>query len=214
MKSAGLTYGSEIWADATLVGDLFGKKVYNSVFIRTKDPRFAEPVAQFLSDPDKTGKIPLKAMTETAYFATLGETNRQFLFAIVFVAIIIGIGGIFGVMNTMFAAISQRTKDIGVLRLLGFARWQILVSFFLESMMIALMGGLVGLTLGALVDGATATSIVSSGQGGGGKSIVLRLTVDANTLAVAILYTLGMGAIGGLIPSLSAMRLRPLESLR
>ncbi len=213
MKSAGLTFGSEIWADATLVGDLFGKKVYNSIFIRTRDARFAEPVAKFLSDPDKTGKAAFKAMPEPEYYSILGSTNKQFLYAIIVVAIIIGIGGVFGVMNTMFAAISQRIKDIGVLRLLGFPRWQILVSFFLESLIIALLGGLVGAALGSLVDGIMATSIVSSGQGGG-KSIVLRLTVDANILAAAILYALGMGAIGGLIPSLSAMRLRPLESLR
>ena len=60
------------------------------------------------------------------------------------------IGGVFGVMNTMFAAISQRTKDIGVLRILGFARWQILVSFFLESLLLALIGGLLGCALGSL----------------------------------------------------------------
>ena len=82
------------------------------------------------------------------------------------------VGGVFGVMNTMFAAISQRIKDIGVLRILGFARWQILVSFFLESLVLALVGGLLGCALGSLADGWTATSIVCSGQGGG-KSVVL-----------------------------------------
>ena len=56
---------------------------------------------------------------------------------------IMAVGGVFGVMNTMFAAISQRTKDIGVLRILGFARWQILHSFLLETLMIALLGGLI-----------------------------------------------------------------------
>ncbi len=61
------------------------------------------------------------------------------------------IGGIFGVMNTMFAAIAQRTRDIGVLRILGFARWQILVSFFLESLLLALIGGLLGCAIGSIV---------------------------------------------------------------
>jgi len=118
------------------------------------------------------------------------------------------------VMNTMFAAISQRTKDIGMLRILGFARWQVLVSFFLETLVIALAGGLLGCALAYLFfDGATATSIVSSGQGGG-KTVVLKLIVDANTVAIGVLFTLIMGALGGLVPALSAMRLRPLESLR
>jgi ABC-type antimicrobial peptide transport system permease subunit len=117
-------------------------------------------------------------------------------------------------MNTMYAAISQRTKDIGVLRILGFRRGQILVSFLLESLLIALVGGLVGCALGYLFDGMSASSTLSSGPGGGGKSVMLRLVVDGNTLAAGLLFTLIMGALGGLVPSLSAMRLKPLESLR
>src|SRR5207249_12186862 len=108
-------------ADAALVGDSCGKKAYTTVFIRTKDAKFADPVAKYLSNPEKAGKgTTFKAMTEPDYYSALSATNRQFLFAILFVAVIIGVGGVFGVMNTMFAAISQRTKDIGVLRLLGF----------------------------------------------------------------------------------------------
>jgi ABC-type antimicrobial peptide transport system permease subunit len=100
-----------------------------------------------------------------------------------------------------------------VLRILGFRRWQILVSFFLESLAIALLGGLLGCALGYLVDGLTATSIVT-GSGGGGKTVILKLVVDLNILSAGLLFTLVMGAIGGLLPALSAMRLRPLESLR
>ena len=124
------------------------------------------------------------------------------------------IGGVFGVMNTMFAAISQRTKDIGVLRILGFARWQILVSFFLESLCLALLGGILGCALGSLANGLDATSTVGSSTGGSPKSVALKLIVDANTILAGMAFTLVMGAIGGLIPAWSAMRLRPLESLR
>src|SRR5207245_1526475 len=148
------------------------------------------------------------------YYSRLSQTNRQFLFAIVFVAIIMAVGGVFGVMNTMFAAISQRTKEIGVLRVLGYKRWQILASFLLESLAIALAGGLLGCAVGYLADGWTATSIVQGGQGGGGKSVVLRLVVDHEILMCGLLFTLVMGRLGGLIPALSAMRLRILESLR
>ena len=132
----------------------------------------------------------------------------------IIVALIMSLGGLFGVMNTMFAAISQRTKDIGVLRLLGFKRWQILVSFLLESMILALVGGAVGCLLGSLCDGFTANSIVTGGPGGGGKFVVLRLTVDASTIAMGMLLALAMGFFGGLIPSLGAMRLSALKALR
>ena len=123
------------------------------------------------------------------------------------------IGGVFGVMNTMFAAIAQRTKDIGVLRIVGFARWQVLVVFFLESLVLATIGGAMGCALGTVANGWTATSIVSSGAGPG-KTVILTLLVTADTLMVGMFLAIGMGALGGLIPAISAMRLRPLESMR
>ncbi|HEX4130256.1 MAG TPA: FtsX-like permease family protein, partial [Pirellulales bacterium] len=110
-------------------------------------------------------------------------------------------------------AIAGRTKDIGVLRIIGYRRGQILVSFLLESLLIAVVGGMIGAVLGYQADGLTATSIISSGQGGG-KFVVLRLVVDYDILATAALFTLVMGGLGGLVPALSAMRLEPLESLR
>jgi len=117
-------------------------------------------------------------------------------------------------MSTKFVAISQRTKDIGVLRILGFAPWQLLVSFFLEALLLAFLGGLAGCALGWLAIGWTASSIVSSGQGGGGKFVVLKLVVDHQILGVGMLFSLLMGAFGGLFPALSAMRLKPLDAVR
>ncbi|MFM9965645.1 MAG: ABC transporter permease [Planctomycetaceae bacterium] len=171
----------------------------------------AEMVKAYFNNDYK--KASVNAIVETDYFESLNQLNQQFLYAIVFVTIILSIGGVFGVMNTMFAAISQRIKDIGVLRLLGYRRRSILVCFLLESVLIAMIGGLMGVALGSLSDGWTASSIVGSGQGGG-KFVVLRLTVDAQVLAVGCLLSLLLGFVGGLIPSLSAMRLSALEALR
>ncbi len=151
---------------------------------------------------------------ETEYFQSLSSTNLQFLVAIIVVTLIMSLGGIFGVMNTMFASVSQRTKDIGVLRLLGYKRWQILVSFLLESLVLAFLGGLAGCALGWLADGWTANSVVSSGPGGGGKFVVLRVTIDTLVTLVGMLLAMAMGFLGGLIPSLSAMRLTALKALR
>jgi ABC-type antimicrobial peptide transport system permease subunit len=75
------------------------------------------------------------------------------------------------------------------------------------------VGGLLGCALGSVCQGWTASSIVSGGSGGG-KSVVLRLTVDANILLAGMLFSLTMGCLGGLLPALSAMRLKPLESVR
>lgn len=212
MKSSGSTFGSEIWAKRSLVGPMFGKEAYTSVVLRTANAETARQVADDLTKNFK--KAALQAEPETEYFSKLSETNRQFSFAIMFVAVLMAIGGVFGVMNTMFAAISGRTKDIGVLRIIGFARWQILVSFFLESLAISLAGGLLGCAIGFLSNGWTATSIVTGGQGGGGKFVVLELVVGMDTLLTGLLLALAMGALGGLLPAVSAMRQKPLESLR
>jgi ABC-type lipoprotein release transport system permease subunit len=213
MQSAGSTFGSEIWAKRGVVGPLFGKfPNYSSIVLRTRDASSARELADYLTKDFK--KTALNAQTESEYYSKLSETNRQFSVAIWFVTIVMAIGGVLGVMNTMFAAISQRTKDIGVMRIVGFANWHVLVSFLLESLVIGLIGGLIGAVLAyVLFDGWTATSIVSSGQGGG-KTVVLKLTVTLATVASGLLITLVMGRIGGLLPALSAMRLKPLESLR
>jgi putative ABC transport system permease protein len=211
MKSAATAYGSEVWAKRSVAGPLFGKDQITCLAVRTRDKQAAADLAEDLS---KNFRPAVRAEPESVYYSRLSESNQQFSFAILIVAGFMGIGGIFGVMNTMFAAISQRTKDIGVLRILGYARWQILVSFLVETLVIALAGGLLGLTIGYfLADGRTATSIVSGGPGSG-KMVILRLVVDADTLAFGVLFTFVMGALGGLVPSVSAMRLRPLDSLR
>jgi hypothetical protein len=211
LQSAGSTFDSEVWAKRQLVGPLFGKTNYSTLVVRTADAESARQVAKELTTNFK--KAAVQAQTEAEYYDKLNATNLQFLVISIVVTVVLAVGGIFGVMNTMFAAISARTKDIGVLRLLGFARRQILVSFLLESLVLALVGGLLGCALGCLANGWSASSTIG-GSGGGGKSVVLKLVVDANILAAGLLLTLIMGGLGGLLPALSAMRLKPLESLR
>lgn len=211
LDSEGSTFDSEIWGKQQVVGEQFGKQSsYSSFVVRAAGPEQAKELAETLKD---LKEVALNALVETEYFASLGETGKTMLYAIIFVALFMAIGGVFGVMNTMFAAISQRTKDIGVLRILGYARRQILVSFLLESLVIALLGGLLGCAMGMVADGWTAKSIMSGGPGSG-KFVVLRLVVSRDILAAGLLLSLGMGALGGLLPAISAMRLRALESLR
>ena len=211
LDSGGSTFNSEIWAKRSLVASLFGKDTYTSLVVRTADEAAAQQLQQYFAKEYK--RTPVQAEVETAYYASLSNTNKQFLYAIVFVTVVMSLGGTFGVMNTMFAAISQRTTDIGVLRLLGYSRWQLLRSFLLESLLIAALGGLLGCAIGSLADGLSATSLVSNGPGGG-KSVVLRLAVDLRILGAGMLLALTMGVLGGVLPSLAAMRTRPLQALR
>lgn len=210
MKSAGSTFDSEVWGKRSLVGPMFGKETYSTLVARTTSAENAIRLRDYFNRDFKQAAV--NAQIETDYFASLSETNRQFLFSIAFVTVVLAIGGAMGIMNTMFAAISQRTQDIGVLRLLGFRRHQILVAFLTESLMIALLGGILGVGLGSLAHGWTANSVV--GGQGGGKFVVLRLVVDADTIAVGLLLTVATGLLGGLLPALRAMRMSPLQALR
>jgi putative ABC transport system permease protein len=212
MRGGETTFGSEVWAKRQKVGEIFNKEnLYTSIVLRAESPARAKELAERLSRDFK--KSAVSAQTEPDYFAQMAEASQELLGSIYFVAGIMALGGVFGVMNTMFAAIRQRTTDIGLLRILGFARWQVLVSFLLESLLIAALGGLVGCVLGYLVNGVTAYSVVAT-SGGGAKRVSFQMVVDANTLSAAVLFTLVMGLLGGLLPALSAMRLKPLESLR
>ncbi len=215
MRTRGTTYGSEIWTgnenpvvQATGKGDKF-----TTLVLRMADDSddSAKAMAYFLSEVYEAAK--LKAFSEPEYYKELTKTNEQFLTAIVMMAVIMAVGGIFGVMNTMFASIAARIKEVGVLRILGFKRWQILISFMIESLAIALVGGLLGCLLGYLANGFEAASTLSGGQGGG-KSVTLTMQVDFQIIATGLLFTLVMGRLGGLVPALSAMRMEILDSLR
>jgi ABC-type antimicrobial peptide transport system permease subunit len=212
LRGAETTFGSEVWAKRLIVGEVFNKKDrYTAVVVRADSPAGARELAERLSRDFKHAAV--SAQTEPDYFTKMADANQELLASIYFVSAIMALGGVFGVMNTMFAAIRQRTKDIGMLRTLGFARWQILVSFLVESLLIAALGGLFGCALGYLANGVTTNSVVGT-NGGGMKRVAFRMVVDDTALAAAVLFTLVMGLVGGLLPAWSAMRLKPLEALR
>ena len=131
------------------------------------------------------------------------------------------LGLLFAIEGLLFAAFPAMTKramaqvletPLGVLRIIGYSRWQVLTSFFMESLALAIIGGVIGCAVGSLCHGYSASSIMSSG--GGGKSVILRMVVDWRILALGMGFSLFMGCVGGLIPAISAMRLKALDSLR
>jgi ABC-type antimicrobial peptide transport system permease subunit len=193
MKSAGSTFDSEVWALRSLVAPLFGKNTYTSLVLRAENIRAARGLKKFFNDEFK--KAAVQAQLETEYFASLSKTNEQFLYAIVGVAAIMAVGGAFGVTNTMLAAVAQRSKDIGVLRILGYSRWQVQLCFLVESLLIALAGGAIGCQ-------------------GGGKTVILKLIVDSEIVLRCMALSVVMGLIGGLYPALTTLRLRPLDIIR
>jgi hypothetical protein len=215
MKSAGTTFGSEVWCSVNNpVVQSSGKgNKFTTLVLRASENTEAASRAMAYHLQNRYEQAKLKAYSEPAYYQELTKTNESFLSWIVLLAVVMAVGGVFGVMNTMFASIAARIKEVGVLRILGFKRWQILISFMLESLAIAFVGGLLGCALGYFANGFEASSTLSGGQGGG-KSVALKMIVDYQTIAAGLLFTLVMGRLGGLVPALSAMRMEILDSLR
>jgi ABC-type lipoprotein release transport system permease subunit len=217
MASGGSPFNSEIWAKREEVGRYFGKdnaetqqSFFTSITVTTPNHATARQVAAYLRN---LNEIKVHALPERDYYEELSKSNQMFHGTALVIALFMAVGGVFGLMNTMFAAVSQRVKDIGVLRILGYGRRQILVSFLLESLLIAAVGGGLGLLAGSACHGLELTGQMSSGQGSG-KTVVFRMIVNQLVLAAGAVFTLGMGLLGGLVPAWSAMRLRPLEALR
>ncbi|MCS7167508.1 MAG: ABC transporter permease [Gemmatales bacterium] len=217
LDSRGTPFDSETWAKREVVGQEFGKdnvergqRFFTSILLRLRDPALVPWFCETIKD--RTG-LEVSAVPEPKYYERMSEANTMFLAAALFIAAVMAVGGMFGLMNTMFATVTQRTKDIAVLRILGYQRWQILLSFLLEAMLLALLGGLAGMAIGSLFHGVEQKSFISSGQGGG-KTVVFQITVTPFVLKTAFWFTVVMGLLGGLIPSWAATRLRPLEALR
>jgi putative ABC transport system permease protein len=217
MKAEGKTFGSEIWAKRfNRITEPFGKDKYTTLVLRTEsNTKEASTILAYELSKRYTQQ-KLKAFSEPDYYAELTKTNNEFLIAIVVVAVVMAIGGVFGMMTTMFASIAQRIRDIGVLRLLGFKRWQVMISFMLESLTVALLGGILGTVLVKfLADGKGSTSTLSGGGGGpGGKSVAITIDINFEVVILGLLFALAMGRLGGLVPALSAMRMKILDSLR
>jgi len=221
MKSEGTTFGSEVWAlKSNLITKPFGKESHTTLIMRVdvegnRETQKAASQALAYELSKRYTQQKLKAISEPDYYAELTKANNQFLSAIIILAVVMSVGGVFAMMIAMFASIAQRKRDIGVLRLLGYKRWQVLVSFMLESLTMAVVGGTAGVLLGWLVgDGKSATSTLSSGGGGGGKNFAVRIDIDTQIMMAGLLLALVMGRLGGLVPALSAMRIKILDALR
>jgi len=211
MAPTGSTFDSEIWAKRGIVAPMFGKNSYSSVVLRTANAAEAQKLKRYLND-DYAKSV--QAYVETEYFANMQETAKQFLIAIIIFAVVMSVGGLFGVMNTMFATVAQRSRDIGVLRMLGYSRSEVLASFLVESLCLAILGGGIGCLLaGFTANGWEFHSIIGSGQGGG-KFVSLSMVVSGDIIATGMTVSLLIGALGGLLPAISAMLVKPLYSLR
>ena len=197
---------SEVWCDLSELASQFRREgAYTSLAIRTASPAAAVDLAERLSS---SRTAPCTAQPEQEYHAKQGACTQVMRGGAIVIAWFMGLGAVFGIMNTMFAAIGQRRKDIAVLRIIGFRAHEIVISFLLESLLIAAIGGFLGISLGYATNGMTTSASLSMYE------VHLAFIVDSTTILIASLATFIMGFLGGILPALSVVRVQPLEALR
>jgi len=207
-ESTGAAFESEVWGDYDTLSAIFQRGGgSNSLVLRMKDPATIPELDRFIrSQP----QMQLQALSERQYYEDqAGPLARVLRGLATFVAVVMGIGAVFGAINTMYAIVASRTREIGTLRALGFSRASILAAFVLESTCLALAGGVLG-CLAAL----PANGITSSAGGANFAEVAFAFRIAPSAFGAGILFAVVMGVLGGLLPALKASRLPITTALR
>jgi ABC-type antimicrobial peptide transport system permease subunit len=206
--SAGKAFESEIWVDINSLASTTKREGYSSVLMRVKDANALSALSKRITDDPK---LHLKAVSErTFYEDQQGVASGALKGLAVFISFIMAVGAGFAGMNTMYAAVARRTKEIGTLRVLGFSRISILIAFLLESVAIALIGAAIGIVL------ALPLNFVSTGTSNWVtfSEIAFNFRVTVDLMLIALAFGGVIGLVGSFLPSIRASRFKIVDALR
>jgi len=208
MDAGQTAQNSEIFADLNQVSsDLQREDVLSSALVRATDTVTAAALVKSINEDQR---LNMNAVSEKEYYALQTVSARPIEFLGVFVSIIMAIGSSFAAMNTMYAAVARRAREIGTLRVLGFSRGSILISFFLESVLLAGLGGVLGCLLAFFALNGKATGIGSTTF----SELAFAFRVTPQIMLAGIVFATILGAVGGLLPARMAARKEILVALR
>jgi putative ABC transport system permease protein len=200
-------FDSEVWMDADEARAIFDRESYSSVLVRAASPVAAQEIATRL-ETDK--RLPLRADSEVGYYARQTATALPIRLLGNFLATAMSIGAIFAAMNTMYASVGSRTREIGTLRVLGFRRRTILAGFILEGALLAAIGGALGCLLALPLHGySTGTMSFNTFS-----ETVFQFRITPWLAMKGILFAVVVGVIGSLLPAIRAARLPVIAALK
>jgi putative ABC transport system permease protein len=206
-EAGNTAFDSEIWADVNQVSTAFNYPDYSSVLLRADDRAAAGEIAgRITSDRGND----LMAQPESEYYEAQAWGATPIKVMGMFIAVMMGVGACFAAMNTMYAAVTYRTREIATLRVLGFKRRSILVSFLMESLLVALTGGALGcllaLPINLLTTGTTNLQTFSE--------VAFAFRTSPGVLLTGMVFALLIGLFGGYFPARQAARQTPAMALR
>jgi len=206
--SAGKAFESEIWVDNNSLASTTNRETYSSVLMRVNDQNALTALSKRITDDPK---LHLKAVSERVFYEDQqGAASGMLKGLAVFISFIMAVGAGFAGMNTMYAAVARRTKEIGTLRVLGFGRLSILVAFLLESVAIAVIGAAIGILL------SLPLNFVSTGTSNwqNFSEIAFNFRVTPDLMIFALVFGGVIGFVGSLLPSIRAARFKIVDALR
>ena len=205
--AGGTAYDSEVWTDVNDLATDFDRDAYSSVMLRAAD---SSSLASLRDQIANDRRLHLKPQTEREYYDSQTRFAAPIKALGLFIAVLMAVGASFAAMNTMYAAVARRTKEIGTLRVLGYSRGSILFSFVLESVLIALLGGALGCLLALPVNGLTTgtTNFATFSE------VAFNFRVTPALLLSGMIFAACMGFLGGLFPAWRAAHENIVTALR
>ena len=200
-------FDSELWMDADECRSIFDRNMYSSVLARIADNASADALIQRI---ESNKQLPLRALPETKYYAAQTMTAMPIKILGDFLATMMSIGAIFAAMNTMYASVGARTREIGTLRVLGYRRRTVLLTFIIEGTFLALIGGALGCAL-ALPMHARSAAFISFESWG---EMMFQFRITPLLMAQGMVFALLVGVFGSLLPAIRASRLPVIVALK
>jgi putative ABC transport system permease protein len=200
-------FDSEIWMDGDEARSMFTRENYSSLLVKAKDPTSATNLTARI---EKDKLLSLKVIPETEFYKTQTMTGMAIQAVGTILAIAMSIGAVLAAMNTMYASVGARTREVGTLRVLGFRRRSILASFLIEGALLAFLGGILGCFLAWPLNGmATGTMNFNTFS-----EVVFEFRITPALIAQALLFSVALGVFGSLLPAIRAARLPVISSLK
>jgi putative ABC transport system permease protein len=208
-ESGGSSFESELWADIDTVRTAYGRDgIVSSVRARLSDPSLFPAFERAIESNRQLG---FEVQRETDYYDKQSEGSALFINILgTVVAIFFAIGAMIGAMITMYSAVSNRKREIGTLRALGFGKFEIMLSFMFESLTLALLGGVIGAAC-SLAMGMVSFSMMNFQSF---SEIVFRFEPTVEAIVGALIFAGVMGFIGGLAPAVRAARMPLIKALK
>jgi len=200
-------FESEVWGDVEELNREFDRTVFSTILMRASPGALQELVAQVDGERRLSALAP---KSEVAYYEDQTKAALPIKFLGALLAVVMSVGAVFAAMNTMYAAIASRSWEVATLRVLGFSRRSIMLAFLMESVLLALVGGIVGGLMSLPMNGvATGTSNFATFS-----EVAFAFSITPGLLLQGLVFAAVMGLVGGFLPALQASRRPIIESLR